>query len=98
MNYHRTDDTADLQDGGRRYMDEHRGPITTWDEFEAYPWPDPATATTRWNSTSGICPTTCASSRAAACHFAEHLTWLMGYESLCYALYDQRDLVRALRR
>ena len=26
-------------------------------------------------------------------HFAEYLTWLMGYETLCYALYDQRDLV-----
>jgi uroporphyrinogen decarboxylase len=29
-------------------------------------------------------------------HFAEYLTWLMGYETLCYALYDQRDLVRAI--
>ena len=26
-------------------------------------------------------------------HFAEFLNWLMGYETLCYALYDQRDLV-----
>jgi uroporphyrinogen decarboxylase len=29
-------------------------------------------------------------------HFAELLTWLMGYETLCFALYDQRDLVRAI--
>jgi uroporphyrinogen decarboxylase len=29
-------------------------------------------------------------------HFAEYLTWLMGYETLCYALYDQRDLVAAI--
>jgi uroporphyrinogen decarboxylase len=29
-------------------------------------------------------------------HFAEYLTWLMGYETLCYALYDQRDLVGAI--
>jgi uroporphyrinogen decarboxylase len=29
-------------------------------------------------------------------HFAEYLTWLMGYETLCYALYDQRDLVQAI--
>ncbi len=29
-------------------------------------------------------------------HPLEHLTWLMGYETLCYALYDQRDLVRAI--
>ena len=25
--------------------------------------------------------------------FAEYLSWLMGYETLCYALYDQTDLV-----
>ena len=30
-----------------RYIDEHHGPITNWEEFEAYPWPDPAKATTR---------------------------------------------------
>jgi uroporphyrinogen decarboxylase len=29
-------------------------------------------------------------------HFAEYVTWLMGYETLCYALYDNRDLVRAI--
>jgi uroporphyrinogen decarboxylase len=29
-------------------------------------------------------------------HFAEYLSWLMGYETLCYALYDQRDLVTAI--
>lgn len=30
-------------------------------------------------------------------HFAEYLSWLMGYETLCYALYDNRDLVAAIR-
>ena len=29
-------------------------------------------------------------------HFAEMLMWLMGYETLCFALYDQRDLVEAI--
>jgi uroporphyrinogen decarboxylase len=28
--------------------------------------------------------------------YAENITWLMGYERLCYALYDQRDLVQAI--
>jgi len=31
-------------------------------------------------------------------HFAEYLTWLMGYETLCYSLYDQRDLVTAISK
>ena len=26
-------------------------------------------------------------------HFAELLTWLMGYETLCIALFEQRDLL-----
>ena len=29
-------------------------------------------------------------------HLCEHLTWLMGTERFCYALYDQRDLVQAI--
>jgi len=29
-------------------------------------------------------------------HFCEYLCWLMGYETLCYALYDQRKLVKAI--
>ena len=32
------DDSAELsRAGGREFVDEHRGPITTWDQFEAYP-------------------------------------------------------------
>jgi hypothetical protein len=42
MNRLRVEDTAALgRDGGRQYMEEHRGPITNWEEFERYPWPDP---------------------------------------------------------
>ncbi|MDQ1256013.1 MAG: uroporphyrinogen decarboxylase, partial [Candidatus Hydrogenedentes bacterium] len=41
LRYEQTADTAALaRNGGRSYIDEHRGPITNWDEFEAYPWPD----------------------------------------------------------
>jgi hypothetical protein len=31
-------------------------------------------------------------------HFAEYITWLMGYETLCVALCEQRDLVAAISR
>jgi hypothetical protein len=79
-------------------MDEHRGPITTWAEFEAYPWPDPATATTRSLEfyQRHLPDDMCIIAGGGFGHFAEHLNWLMGYETMCYALYDQRDLVRAL--
>ena len=94
-----TDDTADLmRDGGRNFMEEHRGPITTWDEFEAYPWPDPKDADfviLEWLQ-KHLPDDMCIIGSGSTAHFAEYLTWLMGYETLCYALYDNRDLVRAI--
>jgi len=92
-------DTAGLRrETGRRYMEEHKGPITTWEEFEAYPWPDPAQASTRsleWYS-NNLPEDMCIIASGGFAHFAEYLTWLMGYETLCYTLYDQRDLVAAI--
>ncbi len=80
------------------YMEEHHGPITNWAEFEAYPWPDPAKATTRaleWYE-KNLPDDMCVIGSGGFAHFAEYVTWLMGYETLCYALYDQRDLVTAI--
>ncbi|MCS7059811.1 MAG: uroporphyrinogen decarboxylase family protein [Anaerolineae bacterium] len=92
------EDTATLKRGdGRAYIEEHTGPITTWAEYETYPWPDPNQVTTcalEWyerNLPDDMCVVA-----FGFAHFAEMLTWLMGYETLCYALYDQRDLVRAI--
>jgi uroporphyrinogen decarboxylase len=93
------EDTAGLQrSGGRQYMEEHRGPITNWQEFETYPWPDLALASTRaleWYEVN-LPEDMCVIASGGFAHFAEYLTWLMGYETLCYALYDQRDLVAAI--
>jgi uroporphyrinogen decarboxylase len=94
-----TADTAGLQRaGGRSYVDERRGPITTWDEFERYPWPDPHALTYRaleWYD-KNLPDDMCIIGSGGFAHFAEYVTWLMGYETLCYALYDQRDLVQAI--
>jgi len=100
LSFYRTPvpDTAPLQrPGGRFYQDEHRGPITTWQEFEAYPWPDitrASTASLEW--VSEHLPEDMCIIGGLTGHFCEDLTWLMGYETLCYALYDQRDLVQAI--
>ncbi len=99
MRRHTTDDTAGLERGtGRSFVDEHAGPITSWAEFEAYPWPDPDESTTRrleWYE-ENLPDDMCVIGSGGFAHFAEHITWLMGYETLCYALYDQRDLVQAI--
>lgn len=84
---------------GRRFQDEHRGPIMSWSDFERFPWPDPdapgATADLEWFERH-LPDDMCVIASGGFAHFAEHLSWLMGYETLCYALYDQRDLVRAI--
>lgn len=92
------EDTAALRRvGGRSFMSESAGPITNWEEFERYPWPDPDKLTYRaleWYERH--LPDDMCVIGGLTAHFAEHLTWLMGYETLCYALYDQRGLVRAV--
>jgi len=99
LSYTATEDTAALsRDGGRRYIEEHKGPVTTWAEFEAYPWPDPKAASTRsleWYSRN-LPEGMCVIGSGGFAHFAEYLTWLMGYETLCMALCEQRDLVEAI--
>ena len=97
-NKHTINDTAGLKrQAGRNFMDEHRGPITSWNEFQAYPWPDPSKATSRrldWyqkNLPEDMCII-----GGLIAHFAENLSWLVGYETLCIALYEQPDLVQAI--
>ncbi|MBI2941356.1 MAG: uroporphyrinogen-III decarboxylase-like protein [Chloroflexi bacterium] len=82
--------------GVRKWMPEHTGPIQSWADFEGYPWPRPEEIRTdafEWlarNLPDGMCIW-------SNCHNVfEQVTWLMGYESLCYALYDQPDLVDAM--
>ncbi len=90
------EDTAALSRGQREFQDEHTGPITNWEEFEKYPWPPITpkdTAEFEWyekNLPDDMCVVSLTG------HFAEHLSWLMGYETLCFALFEQRDLVKAL--
>jgi uroporphyrinogen decarboxylase len=101
MPLHRTavSDTAALQrEAGRSYVDESKGPVTNWEEFERYPWPDPEEMTYReleWYERN-LPDDMCVIGSGGFAHFAEYATWLMGYETLCYALYDNRDLVKAI--
>ena len=93
------EDTADLRRGeGREYINEHRGPITTWAEFETYPWPDPEklpSQNLQWFQ-EHLPEDMCIVAHSGFAHFAEFLSALMGYETLCYALFDDRELVAAI--
>ncbi|MBI2440689.1 MAG: hypothetical protein HYV35_04880 [Lentisphaerae bacterium] len=96
---HKVADTAAHQRAaGREFVDESRGPITSWEEFEKYPWPraeDLSTESLEWLE-ANLPDDMCIVVHGKFAHFAEFLNWLMGYETLCYALYDQRDLVHAI--
>ena len=97
-----TADTAGLaRNGGRTYQDEHTGPIMSWADFEKFPWPDPtaagATSELEWYQ-KNLPQDMCIIGSGGFAHFAEFLAWLMGYETLCFALYDNRDLVAAIAR
>lgn len=93
----KTTDTAPLaKTAGRGFRDDAHGLIASWADFERYPWPDPATFDTRileWyaaNLPDDMC-------LGGSCHpIFEYACMLMGYQRLCFALYDQPDLVDAV--
>jgi uroporphyrinogen decarboxylase len=94
-----TEDASPInRKAARSFVDEHHGPITTWEEFETFPWPDAERASTRsleWYS-EHLPEGMCLIGGGGFAHFYEWLSFLMGYETLCYALFDQRDLVAAI--
>jgi uroporphyrinogen decarboxylase len=92
------EDTSDVKRGaGRTFRDEHTGPISSWQDFEKFKWPDPTspevTAPFEWCSRH--VPEDMALI-AFTGHICEEISWLFGYETLCFLLYDQPDLVQAV--
>jgi uroporphyrinogen decarboxylase len=105
MNTASAHDTAGLaHPGGRQYEDEHIGPITTWEQFDKYPWPDTADAcaeSLEWlekHLPENMCiiGSSGYASGIGFGRFFKSLSSLMGYETLCFALFEQRDLVEAI--
>jgi uroporphyrinogen decarboxylase len=82
--------------GERHWRDMRRGAITSWADFERYPWPSVTPASlanyeylaTHLPEGMGL----------VACHAGglyEHLSAIFSYEGLCYALHDDPELVAA---
>ena len=93
-------DTAGTQnwpDGQRYWQDEARGPIQSWADFEAYPWPKAEDLNhAGLEYVSAIVPE---GMKVAAFMYGgifENSTWLMGLEPFSFALRDQPDLVEAI--
>ena len=85
-----------LNRGDREWAEEHRGPIQTWEDFASYPWPTIDGLDLRdleWMEKNLPSDMGCYDLTA---HILEMVTFLLGYETLCYKIYDDMPLVEAL--
>lgn len=81
----------------RSWADEHQGSIRSWKDYDRYPWPVirdydffPFEYLAR-NLPDGM---GLVSSHAGG--IFEHLSWIMSYEGLCFALKEDPSLVKAV--
>jgi uroporphyrinogen decarboxylase len=92
----RAKDTARYSRDERSWVNEQRGLVTNWEEFEHYPWPRAEDA--------DFHPLEYAISHlpegmtvfAKSYGILEQAMWLMGYETFAYCLHDDPDLVGAI--
>ena len=92
-----TEDTAKLsREGGRSWWNEQRGPIGTWEELEALPWPEITDETfAPIEQMSKLLPEGMKLVAQWGGIF-EAASFLMGLTNLSFCLVDQPDLVAAL--
>lgn len=90
------DDTAILSRGKRQWARESNGVITSWEDYEKYPWPNPEDVD-YWmiEYLSDHLP----EGMKLIGHgggVLEPVMWLMGYQNFALALFDQPDLLGAM--
>jgi len=81
----------------RSWVESTTGLIESWDDFERYPWPsvtDECFADIEYINDHLPDGMGLISSHCAGVY--EHLSFIMGYETLCIALYESPDLVQAV--
>lgn len=84
-------------DSGRVYSETAVGAVTSWKEYEEYPWPDPTELD--FFSYEYINDNLLDGMGMISCHAGgiyEYLSSVMGYETLCMALFEQPELVEAI--
>jgi uroporphyrinogen decarboxylase len=81
----------------RAWQDEHHGMITTWEEFEAYPWPKVEDFDfTPLEYLNDNLPDGMGMISSHGGGVFEHLSWIMSLEGLCLALHEDTTLVEAV--
>jgi uroporphyrinogen decarboxylase len=93
----RAPDTATLSRGERSWVNEAKGPITNWEEFEKYPWPEVTPAAFEGLEAMGRnLPEGMKVAASIPGGPLENVTFLMGFETFSYALVDSPELVAAI--
>jgi len=88
--------TANWLSGARFWQDETSGPIQTWADFEAFPWPKAEHISYgALEHLDRMLPDGMKISVNIGGIFEES-SWLMGLQSFAYALHDQPELVAAI--
>ncbi|MCL4706637.1 hypothetical protein KJ068_15815 [bacterium] len=84
-------------DKQRAWADEHEGSIRTWDDFERYPWPTVEQMDFfPFEYLNAHLPEGMGLMSSHGGGVFEHLSWIMSFEGLCRALYEDRPLVEAV--
>jgi uroporphyrinogen decarboxylase len=92
-------DTAALPGSGiRGWIEEGTGPISSWEDFGKYPWPDADKEDLwRFEYIDSILPEGMGMLLLPGNGFLEIvLHVLLGYENFCYLLYDEPELISAV--
>jgi len=81
----------------RAWADQHTGMVRTWQDFERYPWPEIENVDFfAYEYIEGHLPEGMGLMVSHAAGVFEHLSQIMSYEGLCYAVLEQPDLVQAM--
>ncbi len=91
-----TDDPSMQGIDKRNWTEEHTGPIQSWQDFDRYPWPkvsDIDLTELEWLEKNLPENMGCYDLTA---HIIEMLSFLLGYETLCYKIFDEPDLIDAI--
>jgi len=88
-------DTADLSRGQRSWVDQGPGLITSWDDFERFPWDDITWDYEALDVVAAALPDGMAIV-VSACLFEVVLEQLIGFEPLLVLIHDDRRLVDAV--
>ena len=91
-----TDTAGELARAERSWMTQRTAPVTTWEAFEKCPWPKVDDGALYYVKETQAALPEGMGILLESSGVLENVMWLMGYEGLSVALYDDPDLVQAM--